>query len=55
MEGKPVVVFDRMDKNGVRFWTPLIDLLGEWCGEGDFSVVLELDEIVPTVKRLLGK
>lgn len=55
MAGKPVIVFDRLDKGGVRFWTPLIDLLGEWCGEGDFTVVRELDDIVPTVKRLLGK
>lgn len=55
MAGKPVIIFDRVDKAGVRFWTPLIDLLVEWCGEGDFTVVSELDDIVPTVKRLLGK
>lgn len=30
MAGKPVIVLDRMDKGGVRFWTPLIDLLDEW-------------------------
>lgn len=55
MAGKPVVIYDRMDKAGVRFWTPLIDLLDEWCGEGDFTVVGELDEIVPTVRKLIGK
>lgn len=55
MAGKPVIIFDREDSSGVRFWTPLIALLDEWCGEGDFTVVRELDEIVPTVKRLLGK
>jgi uncharacterized protein (TIGR00730 family) len=54
MEGKPVIVFDREDESGVRFWTPLIELLGKWCGEGDFTVVRELGEIVPEVKRLMG-
>jgi uncharacterized protein (TIGR00730 family) len=55
MSQKPVVVFDRLDRSGVRFWTPLIDLLREWCREGEFTVVNELDEIIPAVKRLLGK
>lgn len=54
MAHKPVIVFNRMDSSGVRFWTPLIELLDEWCGEGDFAVVGELDEIVPTVKIFLG-
>ncbi len=55
MAGKPVVVFDRKDASGIRFWTPLIELLGEWCYDKEFVVVEELDDIVPTVKQFLGK
>lgn len=55
LEDKPVVVFDRMDASGKRFWTPLIELLAEWCDDGEFVVVDELDEIVPTVRRLLSQ
>ena len=55
MEGKPVVVFNRKDANGMRFWTPLIKLLGEWCYDREFIVVEELEDLVPTVKKLLGK
>jgi len=53
MTGKPVVVFDRIDANGVSFWTPLIELLGAWCYDGEFVVVDQLDELVPTVKSLI--
>ncbi|MFK7849623.1 MAG: LOG family protein [Akkermansiaceae bacterium] len=52
---KPVIVFDRMDSSGQRFWTPLIDLLEDWCDDGEFTVVNELEEILPTIKRLLKK
>ncbi len=55
MKDKPVVVFDRLDEGGQRFWAPLIKLLGEWCHDGEFVVVEELGEIVPTVKRLIGR
>ncbi|QTN34187.1 LOG family protein [Akkermansiaceae bacterium] len=55
MEGKPVIVFDRLDRNGMRFWTPLIKLLGEWCYDGEFVVVDELSEIVPKVRELMAK
>lgn len=55
MAGKPVIVFNRRDSSGVRFWTPLIKLLGGWCYDGEFVVVEELGEIIPTIKRLLGK
>ena len=27
MKNKPIVVFDRIDKSGNRFWTPLIKLM----------------------------
>lgn len=55
MIDKPVVVFNRLDTSGKRFWTPLIGLLGEWCSDGEFVVVDELDEIIPTIKTLLSK
>ncbi len=49
MEGKPVVIFNRMDASGKRFFTPLIELLGEHTIPGMFTVVDELDEILPTL------
>jgi uncharacterized protein (TIGR00730 family) len=55
MAGKPVVVFNREDAGGTRFWTPLIKVLRNWCDDSQFVVVEELDDIVPTVKRLLGR
>ncbi len=50
MAGKPVVVFNRRDAGGVRFWDPLIEMLGDLCQPGDFSVAQELDEILPAVR-----
>jgi predicted Rossmann-fold nucleotide-binding protein len=55
MAGKPVVVFNREDAGGTRFWTPLIKVLRNWCDDSQFVVVEDLDDIVPTVKRLLGR
>lgn len=53
MEGKPVIVYDRMDESGIRFWSPLIGLLSEWCRNGEFAVVSELAEIVPKVREMM--
>lgn len=55
MEGKPVIVFDRLDESGTRFWSPLIKLLREWCHNGEFVVVEDLSDIVPKVKEMIGK
>ncbi len=55
MVDKPVVVFDRLDSEGKRFWTPLIEMLGQWCYDGEFVVVQELDEIVPKVREMIGE
>lgn len=52
MVGKPVVIYNRLDANGVRFWEPLIEMLSTWCYDGEFVVVNELQEIVPTIKSL---
>lgn len=53
MVGKPVVIFNRKDAAGKSFWTPLIEMLGTWCYDGEFVVVEELDDLIPTVKRLV--
>jgi predicted Rossmann-fold nucleotide-binding protein len=52
MAGKPVVIFNRLDAHGVRFWDPLIELLSNWCYDGEFIVVDELEMLVPTLKKL---
>ena len=54
MQGKPVIVYDRKDESGLRFWTPLIELLKPWCGPGEFAVVEEREELIPTLQNLLG-
>ena len=51
--GKPVIIFNRKDANGRHFWTPLIEMLGTWCYDGEFIVVNELDELIPTVRKLV--
>ena len=54
MADKPVIVFDRLDTGGKRFWTPLIELLKQWCNDGEFIVVNELEDIVPKVRDLIA-
>jgi len=54
MTAKPVVVFDRKDATGKSFWTPLIQLLSTWCYDGEFIVVEELGDIIPTIQKLIG-
>ena len=53
MVGKPVIVFNRKDANGVSFWQPLIEMLQPWCTNNEFVVVDELDQIVPKAKELM--
>jgi len=50
MVGKPVVLFNRANADGVRFWDPLIGLLGDLCEEEDFAVANNLDEILPLIR-----
>jgi uncharacterized protein (TIGR00730 family) len=52
MTGKPVVIFNRKDADGKHFWTPLIEMLGTWCYDGEFVVVDELDELIPTIQKM---
>jgi len=53
MKGKPVLVFNRKDANGKSFWAPLISMLSTWCYDGEFVVVDTLEELIPTVQKLL--
>ena len=53
MKGKPIIVYDRMDRSGQRFWTPLNDLLSLiGVDSGDYQVVGKLDDILPAIKRV---
>jgi predicted Rossmann-fold nucleotide-binding protein len=49
MEGKPVVIFNRGNEAGVRFWDPIIELLGSMCDHSDFAVANDLDDILPAI------
>ena len=51
MAGKPVILFNRANAAGVRFWDPLIDLLSDLCEPGDFAVAHALDDILPALAR----
>jgi uncharacterized protein (TIGR00730 family) len=55
MANKPVFIFNRENAAGVRFWTPLIEMLSPWCYDGEFKVIDSLDEIVPATTALLMK
>ena len=52
--GKPVVVFNRPTASGVGFWTPLIELLRVWCFDGEFAVVDDFEQLIPTVRTLMA-
>ena len=49
MEGKPIVIFNREHHSGLRFWDPLIDLLGRMSQPGDFVVANTLEELLPAI------
>lgn len=53
MKGKPIIVYDRMDRSGQRFWTPLNELLSLiGVDSGDYQVVGKLEDILPAIKRV---
>jgi uncharacterized protein (TIGR00730 family) len=49
MEGKPVVIFNREHAPGLRFWDPLIELLGSMARPGDFVVADALEDLLPAI------
>ncbi|WP_035608659.1 LOG family protein [Haloferula sp. BvORR071] len=51
MVGKPVILFNRENADGVRFWDPLIGLLGDLCEPGSFGVAESLDGILPLIRE----
>jgi uncharacterized protein (TIGR00730 family) len=51
MDRKPVILFNRANAAGVRFWDPLINLLSGLCQPGDFAVANALDDILPAIQR----
>jgi len=53
MSQKPVVIFNRKDAQGASFWGPLIEMLEIWCYDGEFTVVEELDELIPTIQKMM--
>jgi len=46
-----VVLFNRSNPSGVRFWEPLIELLGGMVQPGAFVVAGTLEEILPAIRR----
>ncbi len=49
MAGKPVVIFNRAHDSGLRFWDPLIALLGNMAQPGDFLVADTLEDLLPAI------
>lgn len=55
MVGKPVVIFNREHHTGLRFWDPLIDLLGDIARPGDFVVANTLEDLLPAIRPGMRK
>lgn len=53
MSGKPIVLFNRTDEDGMRFWDPLIRLLQEQGVADLIQSVTRLDEILPAIEGSL--
>ena len=53
MKGNPVIIFNRLDDSGDRFWEPLVELLANYCQPDQYTIVNELEEIVPAIKARL--
>lgn len=49
MDGKPVVIFNRVHHLGLGFWDPLIDLLSDVARPGDFVVAKTLEDLLPAI------
>lgn len=54
-ESKPVIIYNRRDANGHAFWDPLIEMLRPWCREDEFTVVEDLDQIIPATLPLIDR
>ncbi|MGI9242770.1 MAG: LOG family protein [Verrucomicrobiales bacterium] len=49
MEGKPIVLYNRIDEDGIPFWDPLIKLLEEQGVGHLITSVQQLDEVLPAL------
>jgi uncharacterized protein (TIGR00730 family) len=49
MDGKPVVIFNRENRSGQRFWDPVIDLLSDMAQPGDFVVANTMEDLLPAI------
>ncbi|MFA7233781.1 MAG: LOG family protein [Terrimicrobiaceae bacterium] len=54
MEGKPVFVFNRVDTMERSFWGPLIDLLSVMGEHTPFTVIDDLDSLLPGIMEKLA-
>lgn len=50
MEGKPIVLFNRIDEDGTPFWDPFVKLLEEQGADHLVQSVSSLDEILPAIE-----
>lgn len=50
MKGKPIVLFNRVDDDGVAFWEPFVKLLKDQGVEDLVQSVNHLDEILPAIE-----
>lgn len=56
MKDKPILVFNRLNGDGVtRFWDKLIDLLAPWAADELFTVVNELEDLIPTAEQKMNQ
>jgi uncharacterized protein (TIGR00730 family) len=49
MTGKPVVIFNRKNEMKIGFWEPLITLMASMCAPDSFTIINQLDEILPSI------
>ncbi|MEO0509818.1 MAG: TIGR00730 family Rossman fold protein [Verrucomicrobiota bacterium] len=54
MRGKPIVIFNRTNPDGeTRFWDKLVEMLVPWQSEQLFTVVNDLDQLMPEIESML--
>ena len=52
MHQKPIVIFNKKDaKTGLYFWQPLLDMLAKYNAADHFTVVENLDAIIPAIEN----
>ncbi|MFT4550783.1 MAG: hypothetical protein ACI9MB_004763, partial [Verrucomicrobiales bacterium] len=55
MKDKPIVLFNRIDQDGVAFWDPFIKLLKEQGAADLITAVTELDQVLPAIEAARAK